>query len=124
MFKWFKEKVLGIKPIFKIELEKAHSDGLWYYIKFSNNNGWTWQYILDETWVPFSYCDEKETEHKWFSVKNLKYAVEEFKTYDDCVKYNNRVIKKIEQYNEFQRKQYDERIREAEKLIEKINLEK
>ena len=34
MWKWFKEKVLGIKPIFKIKIETSWFSEVWFCVKF------------------------------------------------------------------------------------------
>lgn len=121
MWKWFKEEVLGIKPIFKIKIETSWFSKVWFCVKFSNNNGWTWTYLLTDDWKIPSPYSEKETAIKYFQADNLEYIKEQFKTYDDCIKYNQNVEKSIKDYNQKKKEAYYKNVNSSQKFMNEFN---
>lgn len=119
MWKWFKEEVLGIKPIFKIKIETSWFSKVWFCVKFSNNNGWTWTYLLTDDWKIPSPCSEKETAIKYFQAGNLEYIKEQFNTYEACVAYNENTFKRINEHNKNKREKYESDINKIKSFIEK-----
>jgi hypothetical protein len=107
MWKWFKEKVLGIKPIFKIKIETSCFSEIWFCVKFSNNNGWTWEYILKEDWKIPSPCNEWEVAIKYFQADDIGYIKEKFNTYEACIAYNENTFKRINEHNKNKREKYE-----------------
>ena len=119
MWKWFKEKVLGIKPIFKIKIETSWFSKVWFCVKFSNNNGWSWTYLLTDDWKIPSPCSEKETAIKYFQAGNLGYIKEQFNTYEACVAYNENTFKRINEHNKNKREKYESDINKIKSFNEK-----
>ena len=121
MIKWFKEKVLGIKPIFKIKIEEASFSERFFCIKFSNNNGWSWEYIIDDKYDAWSPCNELTTDIAYWGPSSIKTIAQEFDSYEKCLAYNKRVMDNINKTNESRRTQYEDGLRKANKFIEDFN---
>ena len=49
IFKFIKENIFKIKPIFKIEIKESWFSKDWVYIRYSPNNGWTWYVLIGDT---------------------------------------------------------------------------
>lgn len=81
IIKWFKENILGIKPIFKIKIEQSWFSERWFCIKFSNNNGWSWEYIISERHdIDYSWNAKKITVEYW-SADRIKDASQQYPNY-------------------------------------------
>ena len=129
--KWFKKNVLKIKseetksekakPVFKIKIVKAWFSDNWFNIKFSNNNGRDWEYIIDDTVDIFSPYDGLTAIKKDISAASIEDWARELNTYEKCRKHNDKIRENIEKTNEFRRKKYMEKRNKAEKFIKKFN---
>ena len=82
LYKWFKENILKIKPIFKVEIEQSWFSERYFCLKFSNNNGWTWEYLISDKLDIDSKYDGYTTEVRYFSADNVEYIAKEYTTYD------------------------------------------
>lgn len=128
IIKWFKENVLKIKsekakPVFKIKIVKTWFSDDWFNIKFSNNNGRDWEYIIDDTVDIFSPYDGLTTIKKDISATSIEDWARELNTYEKCRKHNDKIRENIEKTNEFRRKKYMEKRNKAESFIKKFNNE-
>lgn len=128
IIKWFKENVLKIKsekakPVFKIKIVKTWFSDYWFNIKFSNNNGRDWEYIIDDTVDIFSPYDGLTTIKKDISATSIEDWARELNTYEKCRKHNDKIRENIEKTNEFRRKKYMEKRNKAESFIKKFNNE-
>lgn len=126
IIKWFKENVLKIKsekakPVFKIKIVKTWFSDDWFNIKFSNNNGRDWEYIIDDTVDIFSPYDGLTAIKKDISATSIEDWARELNTYEKCRKHNDKIRENIEKTNEFRRKKYIEKRNKAEKFIKKFN---
>lgn len=126
IIKWFKENVLKIKsekakPVFKIKIVKTWFSDDWFNIKFSNNNGRDWEYIIDDTADIFSPYDGLTAIKKDISATSIEDWARELNTYEKCRKHNDKIRENIEKTNEFRRKKYIEKRNKAEKFIKKFN---
>ena len=120
MWKWFKEKVLGIKPVFRIKLVTSWFSKEWFAVKFSNNNGWTWNWILKDDWKIPSPCNEWTTEIKYFTANEIEGILERFKTYESCVAYNKQVFQRIDEHNKNMREKYEMNVNKIKQFQEKL----
>lgn len=119
--KWFKENVLKIKPIFKVKIVKTWFSDKWYNIKFSNDNGWTWYYIIEEG---TDYCSPYyalKAREKDFRFDTVESWAKQFDTYKKCRENNDNVYKRIKEINAEKRKNYEEKLQKAENAITKFN---
>lgn len=128
IIKWFKENVLKIKsekakPVFKIKIVKTWFSDYWFNIKFSNNNGRDWEYIIDDTVDIFSPYDGLTAIKKDISATSIEDWARDLNTYEKCRKHNDKIRENIEKTNEFRRKKYMEKRNKAENFIKKFNNE-
>jgi len=93
----------------------------WFNIKFSNNNGWDWEYIIDDTVDILSPYDGYKAIKKDISAASIEDWARELNTYEKCRKHNDKIRENIEKTNEFRRKKYMEKRNKAEKFIKKFN---
>lgn len=121
IFRWFKENVLGIKKVFKLKVKESCFSPQYYYFKFSNNNGWTWEYIIREDNDVFSYCDELEPGIKYFSACDIESRAKDFSTYEKCREHNDWVMNNINKTNKQRREKYYKSIENAKSVAKKIN---
>ena len=121
--KWFKENVLKIKPIFRIKIERTWFSDDWFTIKFSNNNGWSWEYIVEKTIdVDYPYRKLMSTK-KYISSNSIEDWSRELNTYKKCREHNDKVMDNIRKNNDFHRKTYIAKKDKVQKFIKKFNNE-
>lgn len=121
MFKWFKEKVLGIKPIFKIKIETSWFSERYFCVKFSKNNGWKYEYLIEDKIDIYSPCDELITDIAYFAPSSIESIVKNLDSYEKCVEYNERVYTRIENINNERRSAYDSQLSKAKSFINSFN---
>lgn len=121
IIKLFKERVLGIKPIFKIKIEKASFSERFFCIKFSNNNGWSWEYIIDDKYDIYSPCSELTTNIAYWGPDSIEIIAKGFDSYEKCLAYNKRVLDNIEKTNISRRKTYEKSLKNANNFIDNFN---
>lgn len=93
IYKFVKENILQIKPIFKIRIEMSWFSKEYYCIKFSGNNGWTWKYLLSDSTLGIpSYPGKRGVEKLIVNARCVVHFAESFKTLKDCQKYNQTVM--------------------------------
>ena len=95
IIKFIKEDILRIRPIFKIKIVETYFSKQFFNIKFSKNNGWTWDYILRSELSNNYYVPVVDN----ISYKNIEWFVSDFKSYEDCINYNNSIYKLIKEKN-------------------------
>ena len=105
----------------KIKIVKTWFSDDWFNIKFSNNNGRDWEYIIDDTVDIFSPYDGLTAIKKGISATSIEDWARELNTYEKCRKHNDKIRENIEKTNEFRRKKYIEKRNKAEKFIKKFN---
>jgi hypothetical protein len=121
-FRFIKEDVFGIKDIFRIKIEKTWWSERYVYIKFSKNNGWTWEYIIRMCNDIDSNCGEYEIERKTFNIESLDWVIShEFNTYESCVKHNIDTYKFVKEHNNRVRREYEKKIKKENDTIKRIN---
>lgn len=120
MFKFIKENILGIKPVFKIKLEPLRFFNS-YYLKFSNNNGWSWDYIKTSHEEVTAEYPRKLIDFKVISGNDLKTFTSQFKTYEDCIQYNEKLQKEVREYNEQSYLTYLKQDEEIQDFVNKFN---
>lgn len=121
VFTFIKENILGIKPIFKIKIEKCWWGHDYVNIKFSKDNGWSWKYIVGQYFNAWSEYDGDMVDTKSFTVNEVEYVLRELKTYEDCITYNNKIYKKVKEHNDWKKEQYYSKINKRKELIDKYN---
>lgn len=121
MFKWFKEKILGIKPIFKVKFEQSWFSEKWYCVKFSNNNGWTWRYIIGSRHDIDSSCGEEIVKVDYFSLDRIESVAKKFSTYEACCQYNDEIIAEVEKNNKIKREKYKQKLGKTKKFVNEFN---
>lgn len=99
LIKFIKEDILRIRPIFKIKIVETDFSKEFFNIKFSKNNGWTWDYII-RAGINNSNYYFPEIDNIYY--KNLESFASKFKSYDDCINYNNSIYKLIKEKNNIQ----------------------
>lgn len=119
VFAFIKEDILRIKPIFKIKIEKSWWSKDYVNIKFSNNNGWTWQYIIGRYDDVFSEYKEEYIKVQSFHIDSVESMFHELRTYDACIAYNNKIRKKVKEYNEWRKKEYDKKLADRRKIFDR-----
>lgn len=120
IFRWFKENFLGIKKVFKLKVKESCFSPQYYYFKFSNNNGWTWEYIIREDNNVYSYCDELEPGIKYFSACDIESRAKDFSTYEKCREHNDWVMNNINKTNKQRREKYYNSIKTLNRLRKKL----
>ena len=121
LYKWFKENVLMIKPIFKIKIEESWFSERYFCVKFSNNNGWTWEYLICDKLDIDSKYDGYTTEVKYFSADNVEYITREFTNYEKCRAHNDTVHKAVMKENDVRYKRYVESQSKAYDVVTNFN---
>ena len=119
--KWFKENLLGIKPIFKIKIERACFSERYFCFKFSKNNGWNYEYIIEDKIDVNSPCYELITDIAYFPPSELESMAKNLDSYEKCLEYNERVYKKIKEINKTKRSNYDSQLSNAKSFINSFN---
>lgn len=121
---WFKRNVLKKEEIgFKIKIVKSWFSGDWYNIKFSNDNGGSWAYIIDDTADIFSPYDGLKSIIKDIPSSSIKRWAKDLDTYEKCVQHNKRVMEHINRTNDIRRTRYITEQKETEDFIKKFNNE-
>ena len=121
IFRWFKENVLGVKKVFKLKVKESCFSPQYYCFKFSNNNGWTWEYIIRDEPDVYSYCDELEPCIKYFQACDVESRAKDFSTYEKCREHNDWVMDKINKTNKQRREKYYNSIENAKSFAKKFN---
>lgn len=121
MWKWFKENILRIRPVFKIKIEKSSFSSDYFCIKFSKNNGWKWYYIIDETTDIDSPCNELTAKVRYFRNESVKAFVEKLHTFQDCFDHNCKVYENIKRTNEDRISRYIKERESTKKFIKEFN---
>ena len=123
-FKWIKENIFNIKPIFKIKIETSWFSDDYVCIKFSNDNGHRW-YVITTS-------ESDVDENRWCKIKvATRYIriedVEDFirynnlETYEGCCKLVSKVYDEVEKHNKVLYEQYLNRTEPAREFIKKFN---
>lgn len=118
---WFKLNILGIKPIFKIKIEKTYFSDNWFNIKFSKDNGFSWEYILDYAIDIDSPCDELKIVKDDIPLERIESMVKQFTTYSKCIEYNEQILNTVHNTNEERRTEYIKKKNKINTLIAKVN---
>lgn len=121
LYKWFKENILRIKPIFKVKIEESWFSEKYFCVKFSNNNGWTWEYLLSSKLDIDSKYDGYTTEVRYFPAEDVKYIAKEFTTYDRCRSHNDTVYEAVMKENDIRYKRYMETQSKAHDIATNFN---
>lgn len=121
LYKWFKETILRIKPIFKVKIEQSWFSEKYFCLKFSNNNGWTWEYLISDKLDIDSKYDGYTTEVKYFSADNVEHISKEYTTYDRCRSHNDKVHEAVMKENAIRYKRYTESQSKANDIVTNFN---
>ena len=121
LYKWFKENILRIKPIFKVKIEQSWFSEKYFCLKFSNNNGWTWEYLIRSERDIDSKYDGYTTEVRYFSADDVEYIVREYTTYDKCRVHNDTVYEDVMKENDIRYKRYVESQSKANDIVNSFN---
>lgn len=121
LYKWFKENILRIKPIFRVKIQQSCFSEKYFCVKFSNNNGWTWEYLIRSTIDIDSKYDGYTTEVKYFSADNVEHIAKEFTTYDRCRSHNDTVYEAVMKENDIRYKRYMETQSNAHDIATNFN---
>ena len=121
LYKWFKENILKIKPIFKVKIHPSWFSEKFFCLKFSNNNGWTWEYLIESKIDIDSKYDGYTTGVKYFSADNVEHIAREFTTYDKCRAHNDKVHEAVMKENEIRYKRYAESQSNANNIVTDFN---
>lgn len=120
-FKYIKENILKIKPIFKIKIVETCLDN-YYKIKFSHNNGWTWNYILDYEIDSFEPYYHYSIYDKLIYFNNIESFISfHMRNYESCVDFNNNVIESVNYRNKINKESYFEKFKKFKNFTKKIN---
>ena len=122
IIKFIKEKIFHYKENFKIKIKTSIFSNDYYYIAFSNNNGWTWDYIIESEPCYIEPYTTYNVTTKYFDAENVELFIKHnINGYESCVKYNDKVLKEIEKNNKANKMAYIERTERAKRFIEKYN---
>lgn len=88
---------------------------------FSNNNGWTWEYLLRSTRDIDSRYDGYTTEVRYFSADDVEYIAKEYTTYDKCRAHNDTVYEDVMEENDIRYKRYVESQSKANDIVTSFN---
>lgn len=121
LYKWFKENILRIKPKFKVKIEQSWFSERYFCLKFSNNNGWTWEYLISSTLDINSKYDAYTTEIRYFSADNVEYISKKYTTYEICRSHNDSVYEDVMKENDIRYKRYVESQSKANNIVNKFN---
>lgn len=121
LYKWFKENILRIKPIFKVKIEQSWFSERYFCLKFSNNNGWTWEYLLSSKLDIDSKYDGYTTEVRYFSADDVEHISKEYTTYDRCRSHNDAVREAVIRENNIRYKRYVESQSKANDIVTNFN---
>lgn len=118
---FIKERVFGIKPIFKIQVEKCSWSNEYVYIKFSKNNGWKWEYIVGQYYDAWSEYNGDRVEVRSFYCEDVEYLLDKLNTYEDCIAYNKKVYDSVKEHNKLKKEQYLSKKKQVNDLMKKYN---
>lgn len=121
---WFKRNILKkAETGFKIKIVKSWFSSDWYNIKFSNDNGGSWAYIIDDVADIWSPYDGLKSIIKDIPSSSIKRWTRDLDTYEKCVQHNKRVREHINRTNDIRRTRYITEQKETEDFIKKFNNE-
>lgn len=119
---FIKERIFKIKPIFRVKVEKSWFSNNWYCLKFSKNNGWNWEYILEVNKNYDKPYVRQFAEVSYMRISSIEgFITYRMQTYEDCVRYNDEVIKIAEQQTKINRDRYYKELADAKKIMKRIN---
>ena len=121
LYKWFKENILRIKPIFKVKIEESWFSEKYFCVKFSNNNGWTWEYLIRSKCDIDSKYDGYTTEVEYFSSDSIVRVAKDFTTYEKCRSHNDTVHEAVMKENDIRYKRYVESQSKAHDVVTNFN---
>ena len=125
IIKWFKEDVLNIKPIFKIEIKESWFSPDYVYIRYSPNNGYKWYVITGGE-------RDYETNCRWkkYKVATAYYKIDCIETvinannlnsYENCKAYVEKVYDWVEEHNAKAYEEYMNKIQPGRDFIKNFN---
>ena len=121
LYKWFKENILRIKPIFKVKIHQSWFSEKYFCLKFSNNNGWTWEYLISSKLDIDSRYDAYTTGVKYFSADSVAYIANACTSYDKCKAHNDAIRADVMKENDIRYKHYIETQTKANDIVTEFN---
>ena len=121
---WFKRKETIIEPIFKIEIKESRFSTDWVYIRYSNDNGRNWYVITrGERDIDCMKWNKYKIDTLYIRITDIQDFMinNHFNSFEDCVKYNDDVVKWVEEHNEKYYKEYLGPIKAGKEFIENFN---
>ena len=124
IFKFIKENILKIKPIFRIEIKESWFSKDWVYIRYSSNNGWKWRVIICYNYdTSIAAWDKYKVDIEYIQINNVKEFIDEnqLNTFENCENYNEKVYKMIKEHNEREYNEYVSKTQPGRDFVKQFN---
>ena len=121
---YIKEKILKIKPIFKIQIKESSFSSDWVYIRYSPNNGWNWYVIVDYDhdlnvvdWYKYKIVT------KYIKINDVKGFIQrnQMNSFENCEKYCNKIYKFVKEHNECEYNEYVNKTKPGRDFVKQFN---
>lgn len=124
IFKFIKEKIFKIKPIFKIEIKESWFSKDWLYIRYSPNNGWKWYVIVEEVMDSNeNKWDKYKVETRYVKITDIKdfLYIHDLSSFEKCEQFCEKIYNWVREHNERAYTEYIKEIKPGRDFIEKFN---
>jgi hypothetical protein len=124
IFKFIKENIFNIKPIFKIKIKESWFSKDYVYICYSHNNGWKWYVIIDYRHdVNVVAWDKYKVDTKYIQINKVKEFIDknQLNTFENCKKYNEKIYKLIKEHNEHEYTDYINKTKPGRDFVKQFN---
>jgi hypothetical protein len=124
LYKFIKEYILRIKPIFKMKIKTSWFSNDYVYICYSTNNGWTWHTIVDSRRdIDETRWDKRCIDTLYVKVPDIQMFIKanHLDNLDSCRIFNSNVYRQVEEHNEKAYKKYIEQISRGRNYIKEYN---
>ena len=123
-FKWIKENIFDIKPIFKIKIETSWFSDDYVCIKYSNDNGHRWYVITtSESDIDENRWRKLKVDTRYIRIEDVEDFIRynDLETYEGCCKLVSKVYDEVVEHNKVAYENYLNRTEPAREFIKKFN---
>ena len=124
IFKFIKENIFKIKPIFKIEIKESWFSKDWLYIRYSPNNGWKWYVIIEEVMDSNeNKWDKYKVETRYVKITVIKdfLYIHDLSSFEKCEQFCEKIYNWVREHNERAYAEYIKEVKPGRDFIENFN---
>lgn len=124
IFKFIKENIFKIKPIFKIEIKESWFSKDWVYIRYSPNNGWDWYVIVEEvTDSSVNKWDKYKIETRYIKITDIEMFMQcnDLSTFEKCEQFCQKIYNWVREHNKHEYSEYVKKVNPGRNFVENFN---